>query len=217
MRWAVMNLKSIKSVVFDFDETLYSGGDWSGYGKYVYEMFVELNMFGSVAEAERALSEKYPTESDAGIKVLRYLLDNNLPTNLISEYNSSHFYDVGLDRVQRINVELLSKLSRQFDLYIVTNSSMQYLTKSLKKLGISKGLFRAILGNEFDQNDTTKAVCLKRVLEISKQKPEEILMVGDDEYLDIEPAKKLGFQTFLVKNVKDTEKIIGKLLQIKQA
>lgn len=210
-----MDLSRIKSVVFDFDETLYSGGDWSRYDKYVYEMFVEEKIFKDIAEAERALFEKYPDEKDVGQRALKFCTDNNLSTDLISSYNASHFYDVGLGQVSRLNAQNLVELSKFFSLYIVSNSSLQYISKSAKLLNIDEKIFKAMLTNKFETNDVSKTPCLKQILEITGQRPDEILMVGDNPVLDIEPAKKLGFQTYRVQSVKDTEDIILKLLQSK--
>ena len=211
-----MKLSNVKSVIFDFDETLYSGGDWSQYDKYVYDMFVEANIFKDFDEAERVLFENYPDEPDIGQRALKYCTDNGISTSLVSEYNESHFFDVGLSKVDRLDASKLVELSKFYPLYVVSNSSLQYVEKSAKILGIDCKIFKAMMTNKFDSNDITKTPNLKRVLEISGQKPEEILMVGDNAVLDIEPAKKLGLQTCWVKSVKDTEKIIEKLLKNKR-
>ena len=58
---------------------------------------------------------------------------------------------------------------------------------------------------------------MKRVQIETGVKPNEIIMIGDSEYSDIQPAKLLGFQVQHIKHVSETEKILQDLINIKSS
>lgn len=140
------------------------------------------------------LSIPYNKLKSQGIKVLLFDLDNTL-----IDKNHDYFND-------EIK-ELLNKLKKEFQIFIVSNTlrkkrvkriaedyNIRIITGSLKPIGLG----------------------IKRIKELKKYKKEEICMIGDQLMTDVFAARIKGFKSVLVDyQVKDIEKItaINRLIE----
>ncbi len=112
-------------------------------------------------------------------------------------YDGSDF----LERDQQL-INTLMKLNQHYNLGLVSNNNSTQIGRMLSKLGI-ENFFQLQLGV-----DTTYYIKPDvRVYEHAMNKlgvlPEECMVIGDRQDIDLKPAKDLGMITMLVSSVKD--------------
>ena len=214
-----MNLKKIKCVIVDFDATLYSNGDWSREPEFFGKYLVDRNILPEIPGWEEKLDfllEKYPTFHIIK-SIFAYLHDNGIDDLDFRKFNNEHICEIrGKDTVF-IKPKIIAEIAKHYPIYIVSDSSVPYIEKYLKFAKIDKKLFSGIYENEYNDETYSKISIMKRVLNESGVKPNEVVMIGDSEMSDIQPGKLLGFQTKLVKSVYDTEEILQNLVNLKSS
>lgn len=91
-------------------------------------------------------------------------------------------------------LELLENLSNYAEIYVVSLSSEVYAKRMLTCLGIDKVVSRVLCVNEY--SGYSKYLILKKIAE---EKPYvKKFSIGDDENIDLIPAKDLGYETYKV-------------------
>ncbi len=216
-----MNLKKIKCIIVDFDETLYSDGDWSGgfefFGKYLTQQNL-LPEIPDVMNKFRYLINLHPEYNNHIIKaIFAYLNDNNIETESFRKFFKDNIWYVIGEKTRFIDPKIILEVSKFYKLYIISDSSLPYLNFYLEHAEIDKNSFDGILSNNYDDEGYTKIPMMKRVLEETRLKSDEIIMIGDSEDSDIKPAKLIGFQSCLVESVDDTLKILQDLINLKSS
>jgi len=98
---------------------------------------------------------------------------------------------------------LLTFFNRKFLLGIVSNYDEATVKKILKRFSLAR-FFKLIVGIDTTGYEKSKLVPFIYALKKLRVKPTEVLMIGDDEYEDIIPAKKLGILTIkIVRNMQE--------------
>lgn len=92
---------------------------------------------------------------------------------------------------------LFAKLSK-FRHFVITNGKRKNSLATLSALGLSLDIFEQIITVEDTNKPKPDPAAFELLVRITGLPPENHLMVGDMEKVDIEPAKKLGFKTILV-------------------
>lgn len=214
-----MNLKKIKCVILDFDNTMYSDGDWSHEDECFGKFLVEKNLLSEYGDWQARidfLREKYPQYHLLQF-MFAFLHDNGIDDGEFRKYNDENVCEIRGENTVFINPKVISNLAKYYKVYIISDSSVPYLEFYLNHAKIDKRKFQAILSNEYNDEGYTKIPMMKKVLKETGLKPNEIIMVGDSEKSDIAPAKLVGFQTFLVNHVSETEKILQDLINLKNS
>jgi len=210
-----MELQKIKCVVIDFDNTLYSGGDWTEEDAF-YDKFLEREKF--LPEGKRNVAyvmSLYPKYHSLQA-IYAYMQDNGLDDRIFEKFEATQIYDFVNKDTVFIEPSILSELSKYYKLYLLSDSSKEYLAKHMKTGGIDQKNFVKVMSNQYTPGDLTKLPMMKQILQETKLNPDEIVMVGDSELCDKEPAEKLGFQTYVVDNVFDTSNFFEKLIALKR-
>lgn len=214
-----MDLKKIKCVVLDFDGTMYSDGDWSNEPKLFGQYLLSKNYLPEfeTADAKMAhLDEIYPNYHIIQ-QMFAFLKDNGIDDRDFRKFNDENIYEIRSDNIVFLKPEAISELAKSYKIYLISDSAVPYLEFYLDFAGIEKRNFEAILSNEYKDEGFTKIPMMKKILAETDLKPAEVIMIGDSEKSDIVPAKLIGFQTCHVKHVSDTEKILKKLIRIKNS
>ncbi len=81
---------------------------------------------------------------------------------------------------------------------IYTNNVLSETKKILNAIKINYMLFEHIVTIDDTEAPKPDLTSFRKIIELSKVKPEEILFVGDRLHVDVEPAKALGMKTCLV-------------------
>ncbi len=196
------NFKNVKVIVFDFDDTLYKYLPWNNYNQYFLKRFKKLFPNFSKKQFEELvikynLKETYRVTETAAQIMVDMKMDTKQLVNLLRKIKFSTEWSKGQVFPQKIT----RALAKNYNLYIVSNSSPENIKYVSRKLKINLKYFKAILSNNFIPKDLTKMARLKDIFILEEGiKPQEILMVGDSMQYDILPAKALGMQTMIIKN-----------------
>lgn len=210
-----MNLKKIKCVIVDFDETLYSYGDSST--EEYEDYLVEKNLLPEIPDKyEKGKYLKKIYQNYHSIKaIFAYIHDNNMDDSEFRDFYNKVVWDVRTDKTVFIEPNIIKELSKYYPVYIVSDSAKKYLEFYLGEAKINKDWFAGIYSNTYDDETYSKIPVMKRIMNETGLKPSEIIMIGDSENSDIKPAKLLGFQTKHIKNVFETTEILKELTNLK--
>lgn len=192
-------MKTIESIVFDLDGTLYKSipeVDRALREYWVSEIGKKQNLNYEAAEqlfAERKKRYKSSTE------VLRQM-GFGTAYDIIRLAEAAYMPELRkhLLNDQQLQ-ETLARLGKDYELAIITNSSIENTHEKLGMLGLSAGLFSAIVGID-DQGIITKPhpQMFTVLLQTLEKDGKSIMIVGDRIGVDLVPAKKFGMQTVLV-------------------
>ena len=191
-----------KTIIFDLDGTLYSfKGDSikkSGFYKKILENTKKyiIKEFGKNEKEAKIFLEKILKKYGENISIA---LEKKFGVNRCDYFNK--VWDIqAKDYINAKNCKLrkvLLEIQNDFDLLLLSDAPKIWIEKVLKELKINdifknkilsgEGNTRKIFGNAFE-----------KVAKNLKVKPENCIVVGDQEKTDIIPAKKLKMKTIFV-------------------
>jgi len=197
--------EKIKCIIFDFDDTLYTGEVWGNWPKFLTTCYLQA--------LPHKKSYDIPYEALlSGADFVDCLVKEGVSSKVFVKYQEENIYPFSTEDVRGVDSEVLKKLKPQCFLSIVSNSSVPYIKHYCKKLGIDLKLFDDVLQNEFLQKDMSKAVNYKKIMKKHKLQPEEILVIGDHYKNDILPAINLGMKSHLIDNVVELEEYLNTII-----
>jgi HAD superfamily hydrolase (TIGR01549 family) len=211
-----IDLTNIKAVVFDFDDTLYCGGNWSNYFVICSDFLAKYGLGKNANDVYNSLKEKYPNLKNFGMRVCNELKAKGIDVNLLYNYLNENIYDITNGNLEFMDYEELRKLSKLLPIYLVSNSPENYIKHYAKEFGIDLSMFKKVFYNLHEGEDYTKTFYIKKCISDAGILPSETLMVGDDETTDIEAAMNAETKTFLVQGIDDTKWVINSLIQLNQ-
>ena len=208
--------KTVQSIVFDLDGTLYVN---EGVSHEIEQVACELVALGrgvttaqgcQIVRSTRAkLAEQAGREpalslvcAELGIDLLDFhqaLQDGVRPERYLSD-------DKALQH-------LLGSLAERYRLFIYTNNNYPLVQKILSLLGVEH-LFSHLYTIEFCWQPKPDSEALDRVLNDIGGPPESFLFVGDRQHIDLLPPAERGIATLLVKQTADLlqiHKLLGLL------
>ena len=197
------DISGLKAVIFDFDNTLYDNVDWGKeWAEFVLAKIEGLLSFLPKNEVKR-LMEKYNLHSTNGRlfeKAFNLFASGDTPltTKDFRNLTATFLYEPDWTGAKTIPNELLRELAKKYHLYIVSNSSESVIRFDCEKLGIDTTVFTEIVQNRFDPKDLSKKADYIAVMQKENATADEILVVGDSNFYDIDPAKELGMNTILL-------------------
>ena len=101
-------------------------------------------------------------------------------------------------------ISLFTHVSR-YRHFILANGVKHRIEESLAVLGISSGIFEAIVTSELVGANKPHDAGFRYILDTTKLPADSHLMIGDRETIDLVPAKKSGMKTCLVWSDKKSE------------
>lgn len=181
----------IKTIVFDFDETIYIGyiGNPKKYDLYLVDTALGLGTYDKLSDKYgirgRDIKDFVDASREEGLDYIK----------VVENFKRIIFRHKHTGDVKVLPNELFRKLREKYPIYIASMSQQNYLNNYFKVYGIDRENFVDVLSMDLVK-DKSKGDMLKRIKERENCHPEEILMVGDSLTHDIIPAKELGMQTF---------------------
>lgn len=206
-----IDFEKLRAVIFDFDGTLYSGGNWNGYEENLIHFFMRNGV--NKSEWQIMSEERAMPGLDIFHRMIEYAKANGIDPQKLIDYDDRHFFYMDTTPVHFINLALLGDLKNYYKLFIVSDSSGGYLRYYMDKYGVDRSNFEQILSNDFSEPDYSKVGCYKRIIDATKLEPSQILMVGDSYRLDIETAARCKMQSYHVSGKADTNRIINMLIK----
>lgn len=184
-------MKKTKVVVFDFDNTLYMGIDWTKEWKefcknglrFVFrdwddksfnKMIIDENLSDYTSDGIIRIIQKYDKNVEDWI-TFRIINDCDLDySNVIS-----------------VSEQVLKDFAQNFTLYIVSNSTFKDIHEIAFRFDIDLGLFKEIIVNDY-LHGAGKRYYYEEIIKKEKIKPSELFVIGDSEKNDVIPALEIG-------------------------
>lgn len=191
-----MTLANITVLIWDFDGTFYKPIPelWHKIREAEYRTIMEANGW----DHERAVAEfakLYKIETPSATQTVGKLTGM---TTSEAARRMEDFYD-RRDFVKRD--EQLSAMFQKLSGYhhfILANGVRKHLEETLDVLGLPRETFEEIVTSELSGENKPSPAGFLYILKKTGLPPEQHLMIGDREQVDIEPARKLGMQTCLI-------------------
>ncbi len=186
--------KNVKVIAWDMDTTLY---------KAVPELSIAF-MNGCIEEVAKI---KNLSLKDAEILLTNEKNKAGSTTQAFMNLGCGDFHTMWevQKRVGKVNYLkkdprlplIFSQLSR-FRHFLISNSVLEEVHTVLEAIGLNESYFEEIITVDRTGEPKPSPKPFKLMMELTGLKPEEHVMIGDMEKIDIAPAKKLGLKTILV-------------------
>lgn len=210
----------IKSVGFDIDNTMYSSSE-------EIDKIVQIEIAKKILEKKPELRK---IENAIELSERRYS-DTGSRSILLKEIGYTNPGDVLYDCLANANIvslinrddklqNVLEKIAKRYELFLITNNPEDMSKQKLEKLGVDISLFEIkCYGDTIPGIKKADGSLFKYFLKHSIYEPSQHLYIGDSRKGDIIPAKVLGIKTlavgseipeadFSIKNIHDIEKIL---------
>lgn len=183
----------IKVVVFDFDDTLYSGVDWTPWDKFCLKGLEFL--FKDLPDEEfKIIKKRVEDNSSTDSAVINELiLAGRKPIEWL-EYRDNNNCDLDYSVCKITSNDTIQSFAEKYVLYIVTNSTKKDLENTAKILNLDLSSFKEIIVNKYENNEMSKKVLYKYVLDKEKISPNEMYVIGNSLKSDIQPALDLSIK-----------------------
>lgn len=194
-----------KIIIFDYDGTLYNGSVLTGWGDYV-ENF--LNGYIGEKEAKKFIKRHgFESFNIVGQKFASALIQDFGTARVFYDHQDKNNYVLKASDLKYVDSRILKDLKKYANIYIVSNSPVSHVVSNSKRNGFDISFADGIYSNQFNPEDVTKCDIYKIIQEKEKVLPENVFVVGDSEENDMKPAKRLGYNTLLVKDIKELENV----------
>ncbi len=185
----------IKTILFDFDETIYVGD--IGDNNKMHDRQIVETCFGNGAYDD--MIKKFGVDK----KDIKFIFDicrkEGMDYKKVTRtFNKQIFIHKINNKIELLPNEFFEKLSKNYNLYVVSMSPINYLKHYFCLYNINKSCFKEILSMDLLKHNS-KADLFKTIMKKEKIKPTEMLMIGDNIFNDIKPATELGINTLLFK------------------
>lgn len=204
------NVKNVKVLVFDFDETLYYSPDVREYYiKYIKSTILNLS----------SLTEM---ETDSLMKEVGFTMENKASPSFSSScgrfgiqkrawdnYRIDNFFQINYKNAESIDNNILRKLSTHYPMYVVTNEVYKNILIKAERLGIDLSIFKKLLAPSAEAllsgNAKTKKELYQDIIESEHVMSNQVLVIGDRIKVDVEPMLELGGNGLVVTRPKEIE------------
>lgn len=210
------DISKLKVIIFDFDDTLYSGGSWDNFYPTCYNFLASVGVGKDAAEVEYLFNTKYAKYHPITTKASVYFAEHDMDVNLLYDYFNKNIYDITSEKMQYMDYSLLKKLAKNYVLCMVTDSPENYIKHYAQMFGLDLSVFTKIYCNKHESSDFSKSFYISKCVSEMGAKPKEAVMIGDNFNADILPARNVKIQTKYVHSVKDTEEFVKKLIEAKK-
>jgi len=182
----------IKTIIFDFDNTLYIGDVWKGYREFEKSFIIE--SFAS-EEKYKQFVEKYQIDhSEYIMHIVKLFKQDGLSVKNLEKVYKKHIFKHSSDDIKIMPNELFRDLKEKYNLYIVSMSHKNYVEHYCKLYGIDLKYFNGINSLSFTKHKN-KGDVYSEIQRNEHLNAEEILVIGNEFENDIKPAIDLGMKT----------------------
>ena len=209
----MLDLKKIKCVIIDFDGTMYSDANWDTCDDFAFQYLLDNNLYKK-SRQEFLKENNFPKEYHFTQCIYAYLKKIGKDISGFYEYENTHIHNFLCAKIRKINPKLVEALCNQYPVFLLSDSSPNYILHYLEDFKINKYWFTGIISNNYTSYDMSKVPYMAEVVKNGGYNPQEVIMIGDSYHHDIVPAKKLGIQAAHVLDVNDTEFVIRNLLSV---
>lgn len=175
----------IKHIWFDFSDTIASVNR-DAHNKLRYESYAKVTGKKLTRELIVEYEKLYDVHKKSNASIFKSMgKPAGFWSDVVNSVNPKTFYELTDENIP----EVLTELSKIMPVSIFSNINLE---KILPALGINKKIFTHILSSSMVGAPKPALDGFKKMIELSKLPPEEILYIGDGLEKDIVPAQKVG-------------------------
>ena len=197
----------IKCFIFDFDDTLYYGVDWTEWNdmqqKWIRSHYQDLTdeQFSSLC-----LQATGKTNLE-GKDIVQLLIKEEGSAKAYLDWRNS--IDGEMSEFEKngqvVSMDEIRKFRSQCDrlggkMFIVSNSTQKGIEVFAKHYKIDLSLFDGIYVNQYSAEDATKKKIYQQIMNDNNLSNDQIMVIGNSYKQDLAPAKELKLCTFLCKD-----------------
>jgi len=196
-----MKINNKKIIIFDMDGTLYEFKGDSFRNSGLYDIIIENTLL--------YISNKLKKTKIEAQEILNFILKkykDSISIGLEKEYNINRYdyfnfvWDIDAKKYVKFDSiinSLLLKLQKNFDLVLLSDAPMIWISRILDYLEIREIFKNNIFSGEGDARKEFDNA-FEKICETMNIEASVCIVVGDQEETDIAPAKKLGMNTVFV-------------------
>jgi len=196
-----MKINNKKIIIFDMDGTLYEFKGDSFRNSGLYDFIIENTLL--------YISNKLKKTKIEAQEILNFILKkykDSISIGLEKEYNINRYdyfnfvWDIDAKKYVKFDSiinSLLLKLQKNFDLVLLSDAPMIWISRILDYLEIREIFKNNIFSGEGDARKEFDNA-FEKICETMNIEASVCIVVGDQEETDIAPAKKLGMNTVFV-------------------
>ena len=180
----------IKTVIFDFDSTLYVGDVWENWIEHLKKLY---KYIVNDDEKLKKILEKYDLKKYNSTLDAEIIAEKeNLSLRRLKKFLKEKLYVHSTNDVKVIDSNFIKELKKHCHLYVISISGQEYLKHYFDLYHLDKKDFKKIYSLDLYAKDKTKGLLMKKIMKKEKCSPEETVMIGDNLETDIKPAQKLN-------------------------
>lgn len=187
--------KSVEAIVFDLDGTLYVSEPFNDTVDDAAAAYVaDIRNITRIAALDLIRQTRLELQRRHGTIQTLTIVCETLGGNIrglhraLAEELKPELFLVKDERV----IELLSLLSKQFQLYLLTNNNRTMTDRILELTGIDPSLFQAVITIEHSWTPKPNSALLDDIMQMVALPPEKVLFVGDRYDIDLKLPAELG-------------------------
>jgi HAD superfamily hydrolase (TIGR01549 family) len=186
----------ITTIIWDFDGTFYPQNPAVTHAMEEGQYQTIMRHTGQTYEqAKEAFWKVYPSQTTSGNAAVGIIC--KIPTAQAAVENEQGFKRIDFIPKDHTLPALFATLSR-YRHFILGNGVKKQLEETIAAIGLKADIFEEIVTSEVVGANKPDPAGFLYIMKKTGSKPEEHLMVGDREVVDLVPAKSLGMHTCLV-------------------
>ncbi len=192
----MQRVSNIKVLIWDFDGTFYPlTPDMTGAMEEEQYATIMRRKGWDRGKAKEEFWKVYPASTTSGNAAVGIVC--GIPTAQAARES-----EINYDRLKFVHrdpklIAMFEKL-KGFRHFVLGNGVRAQLEAAARGLGIPDGTFEEVVTSEIAGVNKPEVAGYLYILKKTGCKPEEHLMIGDREVVDLTPAKKVGMKTCLV-------------------
>ncbi len=210
-----LNKLQLSHIIFDFDKTLYSSKNINNeYLNYICTAIINMCDVNKKTARDRMKNAGFVKYN----KNMSRMRDSSAKLGFSIEdwdkYRKKNFF-YPKENIVSVDNNLLKKIKKKYHTYIVTTETYKNLVIKSKNYQIDLNNFHKIYASEYNGiANIEKTTIYQKIINEANVSPSRFLVIGDRYVVDLVPLLNLGGSAILIKNVKEVNKILLKLLKV---
>lgn len=197
---ATQNFESIKAIFFDSADTLYTQPEIENeHNRYLHLLIAEKhNIHPDEAKVKLKDITHQLKSIEKHVTKVRSMAEFGFTKDQVYEAFAKVDHTSMLKEDPELRTMILT-LSKKYKLGIISNYTKVLMSRILKGLGLSEGLFPLMVAADMVKDIKPAHEPFLKAVELSKANPDECLFIGDSPTKDMLPAKEVGMKTILIR------------------
>lgn len=209
------NKKDLKSIIFDFDETLYYNPlAQESYFNYLKKALLDLTNYNEDEITNIIKLFGFDLAGERRVSVSQNCSKIGIMQEDWIKYRTEHFYPENFSHIQTINNALMRSLLEKYKLFLVSSEYLDNVHIKASQMNIDLSIFSRIYASDGEKLQIiNKQEAYKDILQSEGLVPSQVIVIGDRYNVDIKPFEEIGGGGVQITNTDEVEGLIKQLLK----